>query len=56
MKYQKGDKIIDLLEGKSYVVKYVLNSSVVVCSGKGYDMPLRFEWIVPCSTIMEELI
>jgi hypothetical protein len=56
VKYKKGDKIIDLVSGVAYSIKYILGSSVVVESGKGYDMPIRFEWIVLHSSLMEELL
>jgi hypothetical protein len=57
MSYKKGDSIISLIDDKCYIIKYILGSSlVVVSSGKGYDMPIRFENIVPCSPLMEELI
>ena len=56
MSYNEGDKIICLLDGQKYVIKYMLGRIVVVSSGQGYDMPLNIKNIVPCSPLMEELI
>lgn len=56
MSYNEGDEIIDLEDGKKYIIKYILGYTIVVSSGKGYDMPLHIKNIVPYSSLMEELI
>jgi hypothetical protein len=56
MSYKKGDTIISLRDDELYTIKYLMYNFVIVSSGKGYDMPLRYNEFVPYSTLMEELI
>jgi hypothetical protein len=56
MNYKKGDIIIDISNNKVYTIKYLIGSTIVVASGKGYDMPIPYKYILPHSSLIKELM
>lgn len=53
--FKIGDRIIHILDGQIYIVKYVFSHFIVV-NGAIYDFPIHVNSVVPHSLLMEELL
>jgi hypothetical protein len=53
--FKKGDKVIDLVCNRIFIIKYTLGKTPIVNNGK-FDFPLKPEVTAHWSPLMEELI